>query len=129
MLIIDSVLIILVMFASFSIRLGYWYFPESALIWVIFGTPIVAIPIFVKFGLYRSVIRYISFTALWTVVQAVSLYALIWGILGFMMEMEGIPRSVILINWMLSLLAIGGVRFFARFLLSSNFQFSIFNLK
>jgi len=63
------------------------------------------------------------------VVQAVSLYALIWGAIGFMMAVEGIPRSVILINWLLSLLAIGGVRIAARFLLSNNVKFSIFNFE
>ncbi len=114
MLLVDSVLLVTILLASFSIRLGYWYFPENNLIWVIFGTPILAIPIFVRFGIYRVVTRYISFKALWSVTQAVSLYALIWGVIGFMMAMEGIPRSVILINWMLSLLAIGGLRIVAR---------------
>jgi len=63
------------------------------------------------------------------VVQAVSLYALVWGVIGFMVAVDGIPRSVILINWMLSLLAIGGVRIAARFLLSNNVKFSIFNFE
>jgi FlaA1/EpsC-like NDP-sugar epimerase len=37
-----------------------------------------------------------------------------------MLALEGIPRSVIIINWMLSLLVIGGVRIYARFLLNNN---------
>ena len=119
MLSIDSVLLIFMLLASFSIRLGYWYFPQSDLIWAILGSPIIAIPIFVRFDLYHSVIRYIGFKALWAVVQAVSLYALVWGVVGFMMAVEGIPRSVILINWVLSLLAIGGLRIIARAVLSS----------
>jgi FlaA1/EpsC-like NDP-sugar epimerase len=118
MLLVDSVLLISILLASFSIRLGYWYFPESDLVWVIFGSPVVASIIFVRFGLYRAVIRYISFKALWVIVQAVSLYALVWGVIGFMVAIEGIPRSVILINWMLSLLAIGGLRVVARWLLT-----------
>ncbi|MDC0920020.1 nucleoside-diphosphate sugar epimerase/dehydratase [Candidatus Thioglobus sp.] len=129
MLLVDSVVLVSILLASFSIRLGYWYFPQDDLIWVIFGAPVVASIIFVRFGLYRAVIRYIGFKALWTVVQAVSLYALVWGVIGFMVAVDGIPRSVILINWMLSLLAIGGVRIAARFLLSNNVKFSIFNFK
>jgi len=50
-------------------------------------------------------------------------------VIGFMVAVDGIPRSVILINWMLSLLAIGGVRIAARFLLSNNVKFSIFNFE
>jgi len=118
MLLVDSVALVLILLASFSIRLGYWYFPESDLIWVVLGAPIIATFIFVRFGLYRAVIRYIGFKALWSIVQAVSLYALLWGAIGFMASVEGIPRSVILINWVLSLLAIGGLRIVARWLLT-----------
>ena len=120
MLFFDSVLLVLILLASFSIRLGYWYFPGNDLILVVLGAPIIAIPIFVRFGLYRAIIRYIGFKALWAVVRAVSLYALVWGIVGFMVAVDGIPRSVIFINWILSLLAIGGLRIGARWLLTNN---------
>ena len=118
MFLVDSIVLIGVLLAAFSLRLGIWYWPEDDLVWVILGAPIIAIPIFIRFGLYRAVIRYIGFKALWTVVQAVSLYALVWGVVGFMSAIEGIPRSVILINWMLSILAIGGLRMIARWVLS-----------
>jgi FlaA1/EpsC-like NDP-sugar epimerase len=118
MLFFDSVLLVSILLTSFSIRLGYWYFPSTDLIWVILGAPIIAIPIFIHFGLYRAVIRYIGFKALWSVVQAVSLYALVWSVIGFMSAVDGIPRSVMLINLALSLLAIGGLRIVARWLLT-----------
>ncbi len=117
-MLVDSVVLVSILLASFSIRLGYWYYPQSDLVWVIFGAPIVAAVIFVRFGLYRAVIRYVGFKALWSIVQAVSLYALVWGVIGFMVAVDGIPRSVILINWVLSLLAIGGLRVVARWLLT-----------
>ena len=118
MFLVDSVVLVSILLASFSIRLGYWYLPHSDLVWVIFGAPIIAIPIFVRFGLYRAVIRYIGFKALWAVVQAVSLYALIWGVIGFIVAVDGIPRSVMLINWVLSILIIGGLRIMARWFLT-----------
>jgi len=125
MLIVDSVLLVLAILLSFSIRLGHFYLPESGLIyWAVFGAPIVAIPIFVRFGLYSTVIRYIDFMALWSVVQAVSLYVLVLGLLGYMTavgyiaEVEGILRSLILINWLLAIVVIGGSRMTARWLLS-----------
>jgi len=58
MVLVDSIALVLILLASFSIRLGYWYFPENDLVWVIFGAPVVAIPIFMQFGLYRTIIRY-----------------------------------------------------------------------
>jgi FlaA1/EpsC-like NDP-sugar epimerase len=116
MMLVDFHVVVFSLLASFSIRLGYWYFPNSDLVWVVFGSPIIAVIIFIRFGLYRTMTRYASFYALWSILQAVSLYALVWGLIGFMSALDGIPRSVMLINWILLLFAIGGTRMFARWL-------------
>ena len=119
MILTDSVVLILILLFSFSLRLGYWYWPEDTnLLLTIFSAPVIAFLIFVKFGLYRAIIRFIGFRAVWAIVQAVSIYAVIWGVIGFMVAVEGIPRSVILINWALTLLVIGGSRLSARWLFS-----------
>ena len=116
MLAFDIAALIVVLLASFSMRLGVWYVPENEMLWLVFAAPVLALPIFMRFGLYRAVIRYISFKALWAIAQAVSLYALLWGVITFMSAAQGIPRSVILINWVLSLLVISGARLIARWL-------------
>ena len=118
MMLVDSVLLVIVILLSFSIRLGYFYFPEGDLIWLIFASPSLAIPIFLRFGLYRAIIRYIGFEELWRVFQATTLYALLWSVLGLLIAVEGIPRSVILINWLLIIIAIGSSRMVGRWLLS-----------
>jgi FlaA1/EpsC-like NDP-sugar epimerase len=118
MMIIDSIVIQSMLLLSFSVRLGYWFWPEGNLFWVIIGAPILSIPIFMKFGLYKAIVRFLGLHALWAVVKAVSLYALLWGIIGFMTAIEGIPRSVILINWLLVILSIGGIRMIAMWVLS-----------
>jgi FlaA1/EpsC-like NDP-sugar epimerase len=123
-LLFDSVFLVSILLISFSLRLGYWYFPESDLVWVIFGAPIIAVPIFIRFGLYRSIVRYMGFKDIRAIVQAVSLYALIWGVVGFMAAVEGIPRSVVLINWILSLMIIGGLRILMRQLLNNDSRLS-----
>ena len=120
MFFLDSVSIILIILLSFSIRLGFFFIPESNLFWVVFASPIIAVPVFAQFGLYKAVIRYIGFKALWSIVQAVTLYALIWSMIGFMTAVDGIPRSVILINWLLGILIIGGSRMIGRWLLSDH---------
>jgi FlaA1/EpsC-like NDP-sugar epimerase len=122
MVVVDSVLVILVLLASFSLRLDYWYLPKSYekdLIMIIFGSPIIAIPIFSYFGLYQSVIRHIEAQGLKDVMRASLIYSMVWGIVVFLAGVKGIPRSVMLINVMLSFIAIGGVRLFARKLLSN----------
>jgi FlaA1/EpsC-like NDP-sugar epimerase len=119
------VFLVLILLFSFSLRLGHWYWPEDAnLLLAIFSAPLIAFLIFVKFGLYRAIIRFIGFKAVWAIVQAVSIYAVIWGVIGFMIAVEGIPRSVILINWVLTLLVIGGLRLSARWLFSETYNSS-----
>ena len=116
MITVDSVLIILILYCAFALRLDYWYWPENNLIWVIFGAPIIGIPVFYSFKLYKSVIRFIGAKSLISIFQAVTLYSVIWGLLGYMIGIDGIPRSVILINWMLTIIVIGGSRILARWI-------------
>lgn len=111
----DSILLLAALWIAFSLRLGELYFPEDKLILSLFAlSPVIAIPLFTRFGLYRAIIRYIGLRALWAVVQAVSLYSLVWGLLAVLARIEGVPRSVILINWLVALLFIGGTRMVAR---------------
>ena len=117
MCVVDSLVLVMVLLASFSVRLGYWYLPSNDLTVLIFSAPIIAIPIFIYFGLYTAVIQYIGFDALWRVSKAASLYALIWGVIGLMSGVYDLPRSVILINWIQSIFAIGGLRIVARWVL------------
>ena len=113
----DFVVLVTVLFGSFSIRYGYWYFPENNFIFsLIFAAPAIGCTIFLSLGLYRSVTRYVGFNALWSITKGITLYALIWGVIAFLGGVEGIPRSIVLLNWALSILAIGGLRLVARWL-------------
>ena len=120
----DFIAIIGCLFAAFSIRLGYFYYPigfygDEKLLIVIFTAPLVALPIFFHFELYRTVIRFVSFRSIWRIIQAVSLYAILWGLIAFMTaNWEAFPRSVIIINWILVIIVIGGSRLIARWFLS-----------
>ena len=120
MLLFDVVAIISSIFAAFSIRLGYFYYPtgDDKLLLLIIAAPLLALPIFVRFGLYREVIRYVGFKALWHINQATTLYAILWGLASFMVAVEGIPRSVILINWLLVIMVVSGSRLLARWFVS-----------
>ena len=119
MFVFDVFVITSSLFVAFYLRLGYFYFPveyERMLI-SIFISPVIAIPIFFRFGLYREVIRYVSFESIWGIIQAVTLYAVIWGLMAFMLTNWTVfPRSVILINWLLVLITITGSRLFSRWI-------------
>jgi FlaA1/EpsC-like NDP-sugar epimerase len=115
--IVDFLLLPLILLISLFIRLGIWFVPHDPFtLALIFFAPILGVIIFAKFGLYRSVTRYFSFKAIWSIVQAVSLYSVIWGFIFIIGD--GIPRSIVLINWVLAILLIVGSRMIARWILT-----------
>ncbi|MBT6878927.1 MAG: hypothetical protein HOA22_05290 [Gammaproteobacteria bacterium] len=119
---IDAVFLVFALWLSFTLRLGEWYWPpegvESKISWIALTAPVIAIPIFIRFGLYRAIIRYLGMRAAWSVMQAVALYAVLWGLLALLSGVPGIPRSVVLINAMVALLVVGGSRMLMRWLLN-----------
>ena len=135
----DSILLILILWASYSIRLDLFYLPKDDTIRLILAAPIIGIAIFSKFGLYKSVIRHIDIKSLWFLFLAVSLYSILWGLFSSFMRadfirekgflIEFFPRSVLIINWLLALIVIGGIRIFARYIFNEHIKFSIFNSK
>lgn len=121
-LLVDLLLLPLALWASFSLRLGELYLPEGNIAYLFIAAPVIAIPIFIRLGLYRAIIRYLGFVAMWSVVKAVSLYTLVWGVLVLLTATPGVPRSVLIINWLMAILLVGGTRAIARWWLSGSFK-------
>ena len=121
LLVSDAVVLIAALWLSFSLRLDEAYWPAggftNSITWLVLAAPVIAVPGFVQFGLYRAIIRYLGMRAAWSVVKAVALYAVLWGLLALLSGVPGIPRSVVVINAMVALLGVGGSRMLARWLL------------
>lgn len=116
----DCVLLLLSAYLAFVIRLGFVFAPGQIQLFLIVVAPILAIPIFIRFGLYRAVIRYLAERAIWPIFQATAVAALFWVALVFLMELygsAGLPRSVPLLYWLLSTVLIAASRFGAKWLL------------
>ena len=134
MIFVDSILVILVLLIAFSIRLEFLHWPKEDVIWLIFASPILAVPIFIFNNMYQSIVRYIGFGAFLSIFKGVTIYALAWGLIDYLTYIdgldfvEGIPRSVLFINWMLCIIVIGGSRAIANWLLANQSQPSIKNV-
>ena len=110
----DICFAVLALWAAFSLRWGVFYVPKGHE-WFLFAVaPVIAVPIFVKLGLYRAIIRYIEIRALWTIIQAVTLYALVFAFVLYESGIKVIPRTVSPLNWLNMMLLVGSSRFFAR---------------
>lgn len=117
----DSVLLIASVGIAYVLRLGGWFLPNPNQLLLICLSPLLAIPIFIQQGLYRTVIRYSGDQALWVVLKGMSLTALAWASIAFMTQMTGaagVPRTVPLIFWFVGIALIAGLRFLVRFVFS-----------
>ena len=117
---IDGLVLIFVIFLSFSIRLGHWHWPGENLALAAILSPLIAAPFFKFFGVYSHIVRYTGLNSVFDIAKAVSFYAFSWGLIAYLISTDGIPRSVIIINWLLALILLSGSRFIAMSLLSNN---------
>ncbi len=129
----DLVLIAFAVLFSFVLRLEFgaislfgYYLPQA--LWMVAVALVVKPLVYYNFGLYRRLWAYASIQELKVIVTAVTsaslvvflVVALLWPIGAFQGRIfEGFPRSALVIDWLLSLLAVGGVRFSLR-LISEN---------
>jgi FlaA1/EpsC-like NDP-sugar epimerase len=103
---------------AFYLRLDQTGLPllEQRFVYVV--APLLAVPIFTRFGLYRAIFRYTGFASMLAIVKAILLYLIAFFSLLLAMKFDGVPRSVGLIQPVIFLLFITTSRAMAKLLLS-----------
>ncbi|WP_421548398.1 polysaccharide biosynthesis protein [Pseudomonas sp. QD4] len=114
----DIVLVWIALWMAFVVRLGFDDLnnPFVVHLWLFLSAPVVAIPLFVRFGMYRAVMRYFGNDALIAIVKAVSLSALILALVVYLYSNHQtvVPRSIVFNYWWLSMVLVGGLRLVMR---------------
>lgn len=114
----DVLLVWLALWLAFFIRLGESDFvePLGGHAWLFGVAPLVSIPFFIRFGMYRAVMRYFGNDALMAIAKAVTLSALLLSLAVYWRTdaPKVIPRSMVFNYWWLSLVLIGGLRLVMR---------------
>ena len=125
MIFTDSLMLIFVLWASYSIRLDLWYLPKDDTIRLILAAPIIGIPIFSILGLYKSIIRHIDIKSLGHIFLAVTLYALIQSYFQFLpFEVAWINSDLSIVNNQNMFIKGRGIRPFSFF--ASNSEYAYF---
>ncbi len=83
---------------------------------------LLAIPIFWLMGLYKTIFRFQGSSIIFTVFVATSVYALLYFAVITIYGIQGIPRSIGIIQPILLFLAISATRISIKFLFLSNFK-------
>lgn len=116
--VLDVVLALCATWIAFTLRLDQPHWPTGDQ-WFVYGlTPVLAVPIFVKFGLYRAIFRYSGSTALFATTKAVLFYAVLLLALVLWRAWPSVPRSIAVIQPLFFLFLVGASRAMARFWLA-----------
>ena len=117
-ILIDLVLALLATWLAFSLRLDTPHWPIGAQWYVYLLAPALALPVFIRFGLYRAIFRYTGLAVLMTITQAVVLYGVALFAILLWQRWPGVPRTIGLLQPIIFLLLVGGSRALARFWLA-----------
>ncbi|GGC83026.1 polysaccharide biosynthesis protein [Undibacterium terreum] len=102
------ILAIWLRYDGFNIDLLKHYF------WLIASVPFVSIPIFVRIGLYRAVIRFIDQKIIYVVVFGVTLSVMALAFISVMTHIMALSRAVFFIYWATAILYVAASRFLTR---------------
>lgn len=114
----DVVVLFFALWAAFSLRLEqqFWV-PDQGQLIVSALTVVFTIAVFIRLGLYRAVVRYLSDRAFITVISGVVISAVTLILLGYWLEVL-VPRSVPIIYGALAFIFVSGTRMTVRMLVN-----------
>jgi FlaA1/EpsC-like NDP-sugar epimerase len=116
----DAMMMPLMLWATSGLKQGHPTFSISD--WPAYVAVVaISIPIFVRLGLYRAVIRFLGYKAVFAVAFAMALSGVLLGILGFALKIPLLAWSDVTIYSCLSLLYVAGSRLVVRYYLLTRY--------
>jgi FlaA1/EpsC-like NDP-sugar epimerase len=115
---VDCLALFFALYAAFSLRLDQQLWVPSQEHLVVSGLTVVfTISVFIKLGLYRAVVRYLSDRAFLTIISGVFISSVTLILLGYWLEVL-VPRSVPIIYGALAFIFVSGTRMSVRMLVN-----------
>ncbi len=115
---LDVLLSLLATWIAFSLRLDTLHIPNVVQLRVYLLVPLLAIPVFVRFGLYRAIFRYTGQAALIATAKAIAVFGVLLSVLLLWAQWAMVPRSLGILQPLIFLILVGASRAFARFWLA-----------
>lgn len=114
----DVIVLFFALWAAFSLRLDQQFWVPDRGQMILSGLTVVfTIAVFVRLGLYRAVVRYLSDRAFITVISGVVISSITLILLGYWLEVL-VPRSVPIIYGALAFIFVSGTRMTVRMLVN-----------
>ena len=117
---VDVIFCIATVIASYFLRLDAIVALEKISLLPIIVSILLALPIFLAFGLYKEIFRFSGLPALISVVKSVLVYLAAYSLFIVFIGIEGVPRTIGIIQPLLLLLAVSASRLLAASFLNGN---------
>ena len=117
-MVVDVLAAWLALWLAFTLRLEVWHLPTLQQLWIYVVAPLIFLPLFIRFGLYRAIFRYTGLATMQTLLHATGLYGAALIALVLLTFPAGVPRSVGVLQPLLFLLLVSNTRAWARFWLN-----------
>jgi FlaA1/EpsC-like NDP-sugar epimerase len=117
-ILIDLGLCALSTWLAFILRLEELILLRDFNFFTVITSMVIAIPIFWLFGLYRTIIRYTNLYIIFAILASTFVYGLLYFLVIGVYSIQGVPRSIGVIQPMLLFLGVICTRFIAKFILT-----------
>ena len=115
----DVVICTFSVWLAFGLRLDQWG-PFQSNNWVVLITAVgFSFPLFISFGLYRAIFRYVGSAAFLSIMRVFVIYTSIFFCIFTLFGVDDVPKSIGVIQPILFFIGIGSIRYFARHWLGS----------
>ena len=121
-LVVDIALCVLTVWLALCLRLEHWVLFQPAHWWAVLGSIALALPLFVRFGLYRAIFRFSGWNAMVNLAQAMALYSIFYATIFTVVSVPGVPRTVGVIQPLLLLVSVGLTRVLVRYWLGGLYR-------
>ena len=121
-LVLDVGLCVLATWIAFYLRLGEFVELGGNARWAVIVSVGVALPIFIKSGFYRAIFRHSGLPVLLSIARATVFYGVVYGLVFTVIGVQGIPRTIGIIQPILLLLMVATSRAIAWLWLGGHYQ-------
>lgn len=111
---VDLLLLTFAFWSAIALRFETFMPEITPYLWQMIAAPLLAIPIFIRLGLYRAVIRFMEERVVFVVAGGVTLSVVLLAAGVALTHAPGLSRGVLAIYWLLAILYVGASRFLAR---------------
>lgn len=118
----DGVLCAVTVWLAWCVRLEQWV-PLTVLnSWATLGACVLGLPIFWHFGLYASIFRHAGWNVMLALGRAIAVYGVMYALIFTVIGVQGVPRSIGIIQPLLMFVGLGVSRVVARLWLGDLFR-------